>query len=77
MGKIEDVEYLVPGTQTALRISFREDRPLQRRDLGAYLLLIQDQIRAHISASGDGWLLPADDPYRRQWPGMYIVAFDG
>lgn len=49
-------------------MSFRQDRPLHRRSLGGYLLLMQDQIQAHIDTSGDGWLLPQDDPYQRDWP---------
>lgn len=71
IGEIEDVEYTVPGTQTTLHVSFREDRPLHRRSMGGYLLLIQDEVQAHINASGDGWLLPEDDPYQRKWPGSY------
>lgn len=68
-GEIQDVEYSVPGTQTTLHMSFRQDRPLHRRSLGGYLLLMQDEVQGHINASGDGWLLPEDDPYRRDWPG--------
>ena len=49
-------------------MTFRQDRPLHRRSLGGYLLLMQDQIVAHINTSGDGWLLPQDDPYKRDWP---------
>ena len=70
-GEIEDIEYTVPGTQTTLHISFRQDRPLHTSNLGAYFVLMLDQIQAHIDASGDTWLLPADDPYRRRWPGPY------
>ena len=66
---IEDVEYTVPGTDTTLHMTFRQDRPLQRRSLGGYLILMQNQIEVHISTSHDGWLLPADDPYKRNWPG--------
>ena len=66
---IEEVEYTVPGTDTTLQIAFRQDRPMQRRSLGGYLVLMQDQIQEHISTSGDGWLLPADDPFGRSWPG--------
>lgn len=74
VGEIEDVEYHVPGTQTTLHMSFRQDRPLHRKSLGGYLLIMQDQVQAHISASGDGWLLPKDDPYRRDWPDFYFIA---
>ncbi|KAM0795523.1 hypothetical protein BDR22DRAFT_894065 [Usnea florida] len=71
---IEDVEYTVPGTDTTLHMTFRQDRPLQRRSLGGYLILMQDQIEEHISTSHDSWLLPADDPYKRNWPGFYFIA---
>ncbi|CAD6576633.1 MAG: hypothetical protein ASARMPREDX12_007954 [Alectoria sarmentosa] len=72
--EIEDVEYTVPGTQTTLHFSFREDRPLHRRSIGGYLLLMQDEVQVHINASGDGWLLPEDDPYQRKWPGFYFIS---
>lgn len=74
VGEIQDVEYNVPGTQTTLHMSFREDRRFHRRSLGGYLLLVQDQIEAHINESGDGWLLPQDDPYRRNWQGFYFIS---
>ena len=50
---------------------FRQDRPLEKKSLGGYLLLIQDELQAHLSTSGDGWLLPEGDPYKRDWPGSY------
>lgn len=71
MGEIEDVEFTVPGTQTNLHVSFRQDRPLEKRGLGGYLLLLEDEFQRHISTSGDGWLLPEDDPYKKDWPGSY------
>lgn len=74
IGEIEDVEYNVPGTQTTLHMSFRQNRPIERRSLGGFLLLMRDEIQAHISASGDGPLLPEDDPYRRDWPGFYFIS---
>ena len=76
VGDIKDVEYTVPGTQTTLHISFRQDRPLHRRAFGGYLLLMRDEVQAHLSASGDGWLLPADDPYKRNWTGPYPEALN-
>lgn len=76
IGEIEDVEYNVPGTQTTLHMSFRQNRPIERRSLGGFLLLMRDEIQAHISASGDGPLLPEDDPYRRDWPGLYLATLN-
>ena len=70
IGAIENVEYKVPGTEITLRMSFRRDRPIERKAMGGFLLLMRDQVQAHISASGDGSLLPQDDPYRRNWPGL-------
>lgn len=51
-------------------MSFRQDRPLDRKSLGGFLLLMRDEVQTHISESGDGSLLPQDDPYRRDWPGL-------
>lgn len=71
MGDIEDVDYTVPGTQTTLYMSFRQDRPLHRRVIGGYLLLMLEHVQAQIITLGDGRLLPEDDPYQRNWPGSY------
>ena len=66
---IDDIVYHVPDTRTTIHIRFRQDRPLEKRGLGGFLLLMVDQVEAHITAAGDGWLLPQDDPFVRDWPG--------
>ena len=71
-GEIKHVEYAVPGTETTVHMRFRQDRPLLRKSLGGFLLLIQDEFLAHINAFGDGRLLPQDDPYLRNWPGSFF-----
>lgn len=74
----DDLTYLVPGTTTTLQLHFRLDRPIDRKLLGGYMLLMQDEIRTKTAALGPGGsarpLPTALSPMMRQGPGMRFFA---